>query len=58
MSLALDSVALGVSDDDEQQRDWSQRRLLRQATGCAVLLCMQLIQTGRGKSSKSVAIVI
>jgi hypothetical protein len=47
-----------VSDDDEQQRDWSQRRLLRQATGCAVLLCMQLIQTGRGKSSKSVAIVI
>ena len=60
MSLALDSVcnALGVGDDDELQRDWSQRRLLRQATGCAVLLCMQLIQTGRGKSSKSVAIVI
>jgi hypothetical protein len=57
MSLALDSVALGVMMM-KQQRDWSQRRLLRQATGCAVLLCMQLIQTGRGKSSKSVAIVI
>ena len=58
MSLALDSVALGVSDDDEATTRLVAEKIIEAGHGMRGATLRATVQTGRGKSSKSVAIVI